>query len=364
MYEKLGEALIHSQSGHLQVSRAGYHAHGRRSPERFLIEQPLAIQEMLSGMPEVDQAMGRINFSGLISTGRSDWPIIGEGVEPDKESKLGTSVTLIEGRRLGDADKFGMMVGEGVARTLQLRIGDVVMLLVNTSEGALNVLDFEVVGVFQTFSKDFDARAVRITLEAARELLVTSGSNSVVVALKRTSDTEHVAKTLATQLEPRGLEIKTWQELNDFYASTVALYQRQFGVLQLIMLLLVLLSVANSVNMSVFERVGEFGTMRSLGNRTRDIVRLIFTESALLGVIGSLVGALLGVVLAMLISAIGIPMPPMPNSNRGYVAQIQVVPEVVVMAIAVGVVATVLAAACPAIRIRRIPHIDTLHAKI
>jgi hypothetical protein len=37
-------------------------------------------------------------------------------------------------------------------------------------------------------------------------------------------------------------------------------------VLRLIILLMVLLSVANSVNMSVFERVGEFGTMMALGN--------------------------------------------------------------------------------------------------
>jgi putative ABC transport system permease protein len=93
-------------------------------------------------------------------------------------------------------------------------------------------------------------------------------------------------------------------------------------------------------------------------------VRLIFTESALLGVIGSLVGALLGVLLAMLISMIGIPMPAMPNSDRGYVAQIQVVPTVVLMAIAVGVIATVLAAVWPAMRIRRIPLVEALRANI
>ena len=40
VYYMLGEALIHSQSGHLQVSRAGFQAHGTRSPEKFLIAQP------------------------------------------------------------------------------------------------------------------------------------------------------------------------------------------------------------------------------------------------------------------------------------------------------------------------------------
>ena len=70
-----------------------------------------------------------------------------------------------------------------------------------------------------------------------------------------------------------GLEVKTWLELNDFYAKTVKMYDVQFGVLRIIILLMVLLSVVNSVNMSVFERVGEFGTMMALGNRSRTGVR-------------------------------------------------------------------------------------------
>ncbi len=46
---------------------------------------------------------------------------------------------------------------------------------------------------------------------------------------------------------------------------------------------MVLLSVANTVNMSVFERIGEFGTMRALGNRGRQVFALILIESVLLG---------------------------------------------------------------------------------
>ena len=35
VYHQLGEAIIHSQSGHLQVSRAGFHATGTRSPDVY-----------------------------------------------------------------------------------------------------------------------------------------------------------------------------------------------------------------------------------------------------------------------------------------------------------------------------------------
>jgi len=48
-----------------------------------------------------------------------------------------------------------------------------------------------------------------------------------------------------------------WYEVADFYKKTVELYRRQFGVLQLIVLVMVVLGVANSVNTTLYERTGE-----------------------------------------------------------------------------------------------------------
>jgi putative ABC transport system permease protein len=364
LYQKLGEAVIHSQSGHLQIARAGYHAHGMRSPERHLIADAQRIAQSVLALPQVKDVMARMSFSGLLGNGRSDWPIIGEGVEPDKEARLGTFISMTAGRQLTVADSFGAMVGAGVAEALKLQLGDPVILLTSTVDGAQNTLDFTLVGVFQSFSKDYDERVLRIGLPAAQELLATKSTNTLVVLLNETRDTDEVAALLRAKLSSADLEVKTWVELNDFYEKTVQLYQRQFGFLLLIVLIMVVLSVANTVYMSVFERLGEFGTMRSLGDRTGQIYRLILTESLLLGLIGSFIGAVTGVLLALGISAVGIPMPPPPNSNVGYTAQIVIVPSAVLLAFAVGVVATVVAALWPARRVSRTPVIEALRANV
>jgi len=364
IFVQLGEALIHSQTGHLQVLRTGYFEAGTRSPENFRIENIAQLRQQISAIPEVQEVMARVSFSGLLNNGRSDWAIVGEGVEPDKEAQLGTYLKISAGRQLRDSDRAGLLLGQGVAQGLKVSAGDRVTLLVNTAEGALNSMEFEVVGVFQSFSKDFDARTVRIPLAAARELLGSDGINGLVVSLKETADTGPVANLLRIRFAGKRLEVKTWVELNDFYEKTVALYDRQFGVLQLIILAMVLLSVASSVNMSVFERVGEFGTMMALGNGRGDVFRLILMESALLGLIGGLLGVLLGVVMAIAISAIGIPMPPPPNANLGYTAFIRVVPTVLAMAFLVGFGATALATLLPAARMSRTPVVTALRANI
>lgn len=364
IFRQLGEALIHSQTGHLQVYKQGFHAAGSRTPEKFLIANADSLKREVAAVAGVDMVMARLNFSGLLNNGRSDLPMIGEGVEPDKEARLGSFVRVVEGRRLADQDKFGIEIGRGLANAFKLKPGDSVNVLANTLDGALNSLEFEVVGVFQSFSNDYDARAIKIPLAAAQELLATKGVNALVVTLKNTPDTDPMVVQFRTRFASAGLEIKSWVELNDFYEKTVDLYRRQFGVLQVIILFMVLLGVANSVNMSVFERVGEFGTMMSLGNRRSDVTRLILTEAFMLGLLGGVTGVALGVILALSISAIGIPMPPPPNADIAYTARILVTPVALFVSFAIGFAATVLAAVLPARRVSRTPIVDALRENI
>jgi putative ABC transport system permease protein len=364
MFFRLGEVIIRSQTGHVQLGKAGFFTYGSRSPDKYVIAAPEEIRQAAAQWRGVADVLARVQFSGLLNNGRTDLSIIGEGIEPSGEAKLGVYQVITAGRRLADEDRQGILVGQGVADALKLAPGDPVTVLVNTAEGAMNTLDFEVVGVFQSFSKDYDARAVKVPLAAAQELLAARGVNLLVLSLERTRDTAAVVAQARELAARRGLDVKAWSELNDFYEKTVELYDRQFGVLRLIILAMVLLSVVNSVNMSLFERVGEFGTMRAVGDRGRKIFLLVMIEGAILGLLGAAVGVLLGIAVAVAISVIGIPMPPPPNANLGYTAAIRLVPAVIAGAFLTGWIATLLASLLPAWRVSRIPVVDALRQNV
>lgn len=360
IFVQLGEAIIYAQTGHLQISRQGYREGKTREPEKFLINEPEKLKAELGKTPGVESVFARLNFTGVINNGKRDLGIIGEGIEPDAEGKVGTYLHYIAGRPLNGQDKDGIVVGQGVAKSLGLQIGDRVDLVISLAQGAVNTLGFEVVGVFQSFSKEFDTRAVRISLPAAQTLMDTRGAHLLVSILKETDDTGLVAGALDAAYGAKGFEIARWNKMSDFYEKAVDLYDRQFGVLRLIILLMVLLSVANSVNMTLFERTREFGTLLALGDKPRTVFQLIVTESVLLGVIGAGLGVALGGVAALAISAIGIPMPPPPNANLGYVAHIRLVPLDMLLAGGIGLVATSLAALLPARRASRMAVVDAL----
>jgi putative ABC transport system permease protein len=363
MFIQLREAVIHSQYGHLQVNARGFFEKGARAPDRFMID-PEPLRQEIAKLPGVDDVMARVSFSALLSSGRSDHSIVGEGIEPGREARLGTFIRIESGRALADRDTYSMIVGKGLADAFKIRVGDRVTVTVSTAGGALNTLDFDVVGTFRSFSRDYDARTVRVPLAAAQKLLNANGVNTLVVSLADTLDTARVAASVAARLDLQAFEVKPWNELTDFYDKTVTLYDRQFGVLRLIILIMVLLGVANSVNMGVFERVGEFGTMMALGNRRIDVFRLVMMENVIVGLIGSAAGLLMGVVLAWSISVLGIPMPPPPSSEVGYMAQIRVVPKELALAFVVGFVATVAAAVLPARRVARIPVAEALRQNV
>ena len=224
IFIQLRETTIHSQLGHIQLYRAGYTEEGRRDPYRYLIDRPGEIAGSLADITQVADILQRVKFSGLANNGRADLPIIGEGVQPAKEMRLGTSFSIISGRQITEEDAYGILLGAGVSRALQLNPGDYVTLLVTTADGALNSLEFEVIGVFRTFSRDYDNRAVRIPLEVAQDLVGTLGAHALVLSLNRTEDTDRVAGMLRGKLPLQELEIKSWYELADCYTKTVALY--------------------------------------------------------------------------------------------------------------------------------------------
>ncbi|MBN9132142.1 MAG: ABC transporter permease [Nitrosospira multiformis] len=360
VFVQLRESTIHSRIGHIQIFREGYIEYGKREPSRYMIEKPRAVVSAVQSIPNIQAVMARVNFSGLANNSRADLPIIGEGIEPAKEEQLGTATAIVAGRPLEDSDAFGALIGEGVATALHLRPGSFVTLMVNTAEGALNTFEYEVVGVFRTFSKDYDDRAVRIPLSAAQELMFTQSVHSIVVLLDDTRTTDRIAGVLKARLGPLGYEVKTWYELADFYQKTEALYRRQFAALQFIILVMLILSVVSTINMVVYERTGEFGTMLALGMRQRQIFGLVMLENALLGFLGSLFGIIVGIMLATIISEIGLPMPPPPGSSIGYTATIRMVPSVLAIAALIGALAAVIAAVLPARRASRVRVVEAL----
>jgi putative ABC transport system permease protein len=296
----------------------------------------------------------------LISHGDATLSFIGEGVDPDAERLLSRSLTIVQGEGLSTGAPQGIILGQGLAANLGVGIGDTVVLVANTATGGINAVEVKVRGLFATITKAYDDSALRVPIPMARQLMRVSGSHSYALLLDRTESTDAVIDKLRRQLPGQALEIVPWYRLADFYNKTAELFSRQVDVLRVIIAVIIVLSISNSMMMSVLERTGEIGTALALGTRRRQILRQFLVEGASLGVLGGLLGLIGGYAIARLVSAVGIPMPAPPGMAFGYTAQIAVTVPMALQAAALALATTIVASLYPAWIASRMNVVDAL----
>lgn len=353
------EKVAVTQLGHVQLARPGYHEEGRADPMAFLLPEHSPALHALEKTPGLRSVAPRLTFNGLISHGDSTISFIGEGIDPLKDPST-QYLTIISGQRLSSDEPNGVQMGFGLAANLGVKTGDTVVLLANTATGGINAIETHVRGLASTSMKAYDDTMLRIPLATARKLLRTEGAHLWVVGLKNTELTEQALAYIQANPAFKAYEITPWTRLADFYNKTVELFSRQMSVVKLIIALIIVLSISNTMTMSVMERTVEIGTAMALGIRRRRILLLFLMEGGLLGAIGGVCGVTLGYLSASGISAIGIPMPPAPGMSRGFIAGIIITPTIVMEALALAVSTTLLASLYPAWRASRLVIVDAL----
>lgn len=363
-YEGLRESVIRSQYGHLQVYQAGYEDLHRSAPEKVRLSRPDAekIVAIMEGDAHFVAASRRIEFTGLLGNERQSQAAVIRAADPDAESLINSALTLIDGNDLDASDAEGVLLGEGLAQSLNAGTGDMLTLVSATVDGVMNAVDVRVQGIFRSFAKEYDDRAMMMSLVQAQRLLGTDKVDMVVLLIDDTSHLQEVTAAVTSALQQSGLktEMRSWDQLAGFYHRVVELYDGIFLFVIIVIAVVVLFGITNTMTMAVMERTAEIGTLRAIGARQTGIVRQFVVEGLVLAALSSVVGVLIGVALSSGITGLEIMMPPPPGSSRGYPLRIALVPWMwVVSAGGVWMIAA-LATLFPAIQASRKSIVDAL----
>lgn len=354
------ESTIHSQLGHIQVVRPNYFETGIADPFSYLLPKNSPVEDLIRQQSNVIVLTPRLSFTGLASIGEATISFVGDGVSPQGELELSSEIRIAEGLPLNEEATNGIILGQGLAANLGARVGDKMVLMTNTAKGGLNASDVVVRGIFISTVKAYDDTALRVPIKLARKLVKVEGATSWVVLLSDTQQTIPVLNALKGQLDPKDFQLVPWNELADFYNKTVILFLRQVSLVKLLIGLIIVLSITNTLSMAVRERTSEIGTAMALGVRRSGILRVFVLEGLILGLAGGAIGVLLGWSLSLLISAIGIPMPPPPGMAQGFDAKIIVNYSLALDGWMLALGATLLASLFPAWQASRMVIVDAL----
>ncbi len=319
----LRESLINGGLGHLQIYRQGYLAHGNEAPYQDLITGTDRVFQELDRIPGIKLFAPRLNFQGMAAAGEKSAVFMGAAGVPEAERRLNTFVTLKEGSFLSDEKPFGVMIGAGLARKLNAGLGDTVTVMAAMKGGGVNALDMEIVGIMELQVKASDDAALLANLTAAQILLDLPDSSDRLILLLNNSENLAQAEAALRKLGAEmGLEYRNWRQLaGKQYTQPKLFYDLAYLLIMTVVVLVVVLSIINTLNLSMQERIREIGTIRSLGTTRLQVGKIFLAESFLIGLIGGLAGIIAGYALAALFNALGgVPIPPPPGQARGYTA--------------------------------------------
>ena len=208
------------------------------------------------------------------------------------------------GRMLKNGDKNKVVIGPEFAKSTNFGKP------INVNEKInINGKDFTVVGIFKTGGNPGISQAVIITLDDSRDLF--NEPNEVSAIMSKVNDAtnmDNIINNIKKDLrkhrgEKEGEEDFTVQSTKSYIESFLSV----FNVITVLLVGLASISlivgaigIANTMYTAVLERTREIGIMKAIGAKNSDILTIFLIESALIGLIGGIIGMTIGAGLAKL----------------------------------------------------------------
>jgi len=299
------ENVIKLLTGHIQIHATGFQ--NSLSPELTIVEKNNLLQN-LSQTPFIKAVTERVKCEALVGTTEHSRGIILTGIDPERE----TTVTRInefvkQGEFLGNKDDRSILIGSRLAEKIHVALGDKVVVMTQAIDGTLAGYAYHIKGIFHTGSQTLDELSAFVTLAGARDLLgIEEETHEIALRLNDRKSIPKVIIELKKTIPSDQNEILAW---NDIVPETEQWVEWSEAIIRTILIAVMVVigvSIMNTVLMSVFERTRELGVMLAIGTSPGQILRLILLETFILELFGMILGLAAGFAVTTYFGNVGI----------------------------------------------------------
>jgi len=304
-HEQMVDNSVRAEIGHIEIHRAGY----QHDPALLkTLPDPQLIEQVVPHTPHLRGYSFRVLGDGLASTADNSAGVSIVGIDPRAERTVTTiDRAVIAGKFLDARMHRPILIGERLAQTLNAHLDDKVVLVVQAADGSMGAQLFHVAGIFRSGSPELDRGVVYLLRNDAQSLFVLPGGlTEAAILLDSSQSVAQAQNYLTRRLSGKGVEVLPWYVVEPFLRQFIQLDDAFFYIIVLILFFVIAVGILNTVMMSVFERVREFGVMMALGTRPGQVVRMVVQEAAALGLFGVALGAAVGSGLTILFAYTGI----------------------------------------------------------
>lgn len=352
--------LLELELGDIQVHTEGF----RNKPSIYLrIDDAEAVVERLegAGLKATPRLLGGALAAGKDTSAGAQL----RGVDVAREAKVsGIGAHVLEGEWLDEAHPEGVVLGRRLAKTLDVKVGDELVVLGQAVDGSTANELYRVRGVLKAISDGTDRAAVFMTKGAFSSLFaIERGAHQIVV--RRPPEAELSAATDEVGALAEGLDVRSWRQLAPMLASMFDSTRAVMSVLFMTFHVVIAILILNALLMAVFERIREFGVLKAVGVGPRAVLALIAAESGYQTAISVAAALVLSVPGFWFLTTVGVDMGVLGGTSVMGVAmdsvwRAEVTAEAYLHPLSLLVVIVSIATSIPALKAARISPLEAL----
>jgi len=200
----------------------------------------------------------------------------------------------------------GILLGKYLARTLNVKVGDVVQFISPASAQVTSVMNlrvetypFVVRGIFNVGMNEFDSQLALIDLKQA-QLVYQLGSKVTGLSL-RFKDVDAAERVKWSLLSHYSADyyFRSWIDMNHSFFRALKVEKSVMTILLALIILVAAFNIVSTLTMVVMEKTKDIGILRAIGATRFGIARIFIIEGFAIGFFGILAGAISGVWLAL-----------------------------------------------------------------
>lgn len=292
-WDKIVDSTVNLYYGFAQIHGDGYW------DEQTLdnaIEYNDELKALSKDFAEISDVIPRLESFGLASKTNLTTGVLVIGIDPEKEHQM-TNIKsrLSEGSYLDDDDR-AVFIAEGVAKKLELTLGDTLVIVSQGYHGVNAAGKFPIKGIFNFALPDLNKRLVYMPLKTAQQFYGAEGLvTSVVLNIDDREKVPEVTKAISSKLEAGKYEVKNWEQMIPDLLEARALDVGSGRLILAILYFIITFAIFGTILMMTKEREYEFGVLMAIGMRRWRLFSVIWTETVLVGFLGAVLGILMSI---------------------------------------------------------------------
>ncbi len=362
MVENMITNITSTYLGHAQIHNPQFQD---TYETEFYLKNENKILDTLKKQKMVKAVTARTMSPGMLSSTKDSLNVQVIGIEPEHERKISKFHNrMLEGHYI-ESDK-DLVIGVGLKEKLEVELGDrIVLTVTEVGTGEIKQELFRLSGVYGMGIKEMDEGMILLHFKQLQKLLNISGAHELAISLSEEFSIEEQMATLK-QVLPRDIKLESWKELTPQIVAAIDMSNYSMGIMSAILFALVALGVLNTMFMSLFERIYEFGVLRAVGTKIAQIILMILAEAFALSLVAVFFGAIIAIVIGSLMAHYGIDYSGITFGEITFTEKIYYIFtfEQYILYPLILIIFTVLISIYPAIHITRIRPAEALHRSL